>query len=275
MTYHGTIPKTQQWEIRLRGVMSSLGAQERRFAEYLLSNIEAIIQEPLADLAEASGVSEATIVRLCHRIGYSGTKELKIIMAREQSCPETEPMQGSEGGLATLKEKVFIGAVRALQDTMDLVDDGQIERATVALCRADHITVYALGGSVPVARHFKHQFMKLGIASNVYNEFRPSIIAAEKYSEGDVAIAITNSGETPEVLEALRSANSKGATTICITTYKNSSITKDADIKLFTTAETLLTPDDNSLSRIAETAIVNLLYCNVAEKYNQYKTSAE
>ena len=82
MTYHGIIPRTQQWEIRLRGVMSCLGAQERRFADYLLVNLEKIVSEPLANLAKEAGVSEATIVRLCHRIGYSGMKELKIVMAR-------------------------------------------------------------------------------------------------------------------------------------------------------------------------------------------------
>jgi len=254
--------------------MSSLGAQERRIAEYLLINAESIEKEPLTDLAKKSEVSEATIVRLCHKIGYSGVKELKIVIAREHNeSGQALKFNTNIDGMDELKQNVFIGSIRAIQDTLNLIDDEQIELATAALCKANHITIYAVGGSVPVATSFKHQFMKLGIPSYVYNEFMPSIIAAEKYTRNDVAIAITHSGETQEVVAALESARSKGATTICITSYGDSSITKCADIKFFTTSEALMNQNDNSLARIAETSIVNLLYCNVALKYNQYQES--
>ena len=268
------VPRTPSWQIKLRGVIGSLGAQERRFAEYLLNSFAGIEREPIAVLAKEAQVSEATVVRVCHKMGYSGLKELKIVVARESETAGS--FDGEIGGyMDELKERVFLGAIRSLQDTMNLIDENEVERATEVLCNAKYISIYGVGGSVPVARSLKHQLMKLGIPSNVYNEFQPAIIAAEKYNRGDVAIGISHSGESSQVVEALRIARGKGATTICITSYGDSAITHCSDMKFFTTSETLLNGGDNSLARIAQTSIINLLYLNVALKYNRYHQAGE
>lgn len=269
------VPRTPSWQIKLRGVIGSLGAQERRFAEYLLNSFAGIEKEPIAVLAKEAQVSEATVVRVCHKMGYSGLKELKIVVARENETAGS--FDGGIGGqyMDELKERVFMGAIRALQDTMYLIDEDEVEKATKVLCNANYISIYGVGGSVPVARSLKHQLMKLGIPSNVYNEFQPTIIAAEKYNKGDVAIGISHSGESSQVVEALRIARGKGATTICITSYGDSAITHCSDVKFFTTSETLLNGGDNSLARIAQTSIINLLYLNVALKYNRYHNTDE
>ncbi|MCD7906131.1 MAG: MurR/RpiR family transcriptional regulator [Clostridium sp.] len=268
------VPRTPSWQIKLRGVIGSLGAQERRFAEYLLNSFAGIEREPIAVLAKEAQVSEATVVRVCHKMGYSGLKELKIVVARESETAGS--FDGEIGGyMDELKERVFLGAIRSLQDTMNLIDENEVERATEVLCNAKYISIYGVGGSVPVARSLKHQLMKLRIPSNVYNEFQPAIIAAEKYNRGDVAIGISHSGESSQVVEALRIARGKGATTICITSYGDSAITHCSDMKFFTTSETLLNGGDNSLARIAQTSIINLLYLNVALKYNRYHQAGE
>ena len=44
------VPRTPSWQIKLRGVIGSLGAQERRFAEYLLNSFAGIEKEPIAVL---------------------------------------------------------------------------------------------------------------------------------------------------------------------------------------------------------------------------------
>lgn len=263
------IEKTKDWEIRLRGVMGNLGAKERRFAKFLLENAEKVEEEPLADIAQEAGVSETTVVRLCHRIGYSGLKELKIVLAKEKANAGQPHLDAITNACSTAAEKVFFGSIRALQDTLGLIDNEQVKLAATALCKATHIVVYAIGGSVPVANSFKHQFMKLGIISNIYNEFQPVIMAAEKFLPGDVAIAISNSGKTPGVVAAMENAKRKGAVTICITSYGNSPLAECSDIRFFTTAETLLNGRDHSLGRVAETAIVDLLYYNVALKYEE------
>lgn len=264
------IPITPAWQIKLRSVMGMLGAQERRFAEYLQNSYAGIERKPIAILAREAMVSEATVVRVCHKMGYSGLKELKIVVAKENAPAAHICVEDGAGGINNLKQRVFAGAIEALQDTMNLIDADEVEASTRVLCSAKYIAIYGVGGSVPVARSLKHQLMKLGIPSNVYNEFQPTIIAAEKYSKGDVAIGISFSGETIPVVEALRSAHSKGASTICITSYGDSSITKCSDYQFFTTSATLLNEGDNSLARIAQTSVINLLYLNVALKYNQY-----
>lgn len=102
-------------------------------------------------LAKEAQVSEATVVRVCHKMGYSGLKELKIVVARENETAGS--FDGGIGGqyMDELKERVFMGAIRALQDTMNLIDEDEVEKATKVLCNANYISIYGVGGSVPVA----------------------------------------------------------------------------------------------------------------------------
>ena len=66
------VPRTPSWQIKLRGVIGSLGAQERRFAEYLLNSFAGIEKEPIAVLAKEAQVSEATVSGSATRWGIPG-----------------------------------------------------------------------------------------------------------------------------------------------------------------------------------------------------------
>src|SRR5690606_41793173 len=68
---------------RLRSILPSLRDAERRAAEFILQHPQEIIHLPISELAERCGASEATIFRLCRRLGYSGYQAMKISLARD------------------------------------------------------------------------------------------------------------------------------------------------------------------------------------------------
>lgn len=259
----------KSWQERLNSVLGSLGAQERRFAELLLNQSAGMERKPIAVLAKEAQVSEATIVRVCHKMGYTGLKELKIAVACESRRTDT-PLEPLDEELAQLKKQVYDGTLRSLRDTNSMIDGTVLEEVTRVICKANYITIYGLGASVPVARNLKHQLMQIGIPSIVDSAIELSTLVAGKYGKGDVAIGISYSGETAKVVDAIKVARGKGTQTICITSFPESQLARCSEMHLYTSAETLPDDKDNSLARSAQIYLINVLCMNIALKYDRY-----
>ena len=86
------------------------------------------------------------------------------------------------------------------------------------------------------------------------------VIAASHLKKGDVAIAISHSGSSKDIVDALKSAGEHGAVTIAITNAGKSPIIRSSDIVLSTSSEET---EYNILalnSRIVQLAIIDTLY---------------
>ena len=58
-----------------------LTAAERRTADYVLKNRDRSQYLSIGELAEESGVAEATVSRFCRRLGYKGYNAFKLAIA--------------------------------------------------------------------------------------------------------------------------------------------------------------------------------------------------
>ena len=56
---------------------------EKKVADFVLSNPQKVVDSNVSELAKQSGVSDATVVRMCHHIGYSGYYQFRITLARD------------------------------------------------------------------------------------------------------------------------------------------------------------------------------------------------
>jgi DNA-binding MurR/RpiR family transcriptional regulator len=271
-----TVSRTPVWEIKLRSVLSVLGAAERRVAEYVLNNQDKIVYQSITELAEAAGVSEATVVRFCRRLGHKGFQGLKIALAQD-IVPTLQAIHeeiSEDDGVSEIKQKVFVGSIKALQDTVMITDDAELSRAIDAIAKAAKFDIYGLGGSGCIAEDARHKFMKIGVRSAVYTDCNLQAMSAALLGPQDVALAISHSGSVRDTVEALQIAKQQGATTICITHYAKSPISEVADIKLFTTSEEMMFRSDAMASRIAQLAIIDTLYVGVALKMGEKATQA-
>lgn len=89
------------------------------------------------------------------------------------------------------------------------------------------------------------------------------IVAAASLKEGDVAIGISHSGTTVDVINALKVANMNGATTIAITSNPQSPLVEQSDVVLQTTSQEIPLYGEFMRARIGQLFIVDLLYIGV------------
>ncbi len=250
---------------RIREMKKSLRNAEEQVANYILLHHGEIINLPITELSERAGVSEATVVRMCQKLGYKGFQELKIALALELVRPVQTIHEevGEEDDVAQVVEKVFRGNMVAIESTLKVLSMGDMGRAIDALANAKKIEIYGVGGSGAVARDAGHKFMKTGIPCVAYDDPHMQVMSASLLGPGCVVIGISHSGSSKDIVEALSVAKEVGATTICITNYAKSPIDKVADIKLSTASKETSFRTEGTASRIAQLCIIDALFVGV------------
>ena len=247
--------------VRIEGTYSSLRTAEQRVADFILKYAEDLIYLTVTELAERTQTSESTVVRLCQKIGYKGYQEFKIMLARDLVGPTETVYQQIDPGdsLETLKAKIFQANAQALKDA-------ELERAVAAISKARRVEIYGIGGSAPLALDAYHKFMKLGLSTVWLNDGDLMAMSSSLLGPDDVALGISHTGGSRDVVDAMENAQKAGATTICITHQSTSPITKASHVKLFTAAKETAFGSDAPSRRIAQLPIIDTLYAGIANR---------
>lgn len=258
---------------RIKGSYSGLRPSEQKVADIILKNPQEIIHLSVAELAAKSEVSEATIIRFCRAIGYKGFQNLKMSLAQDLAVPtQFIPQQiSSKDNLETIIAKVTHSNSQAINDTMEILDRNELQRAITAICNARRVEFYGVGFSGLVAQDASIRLARIGIPTVSYVDPHLQAHAAALLGKEDVAVGISLLGRTADILYSLKQAKKASATTICLTKYAKTPISEIADIKLFTATEDEVFR--TGASRIAQLYVIDILFAAVA--VSRYNTSFE
>ena len=133
-----------------------------------------------------------------------------------------------------------------------------------AIGAANKMDIYGIGGSSSIAFDAYHKFHRIGIACIAHADSDMMATSATLLAPGDVALGISHTGSSRDIVEAMRLAKEAGATTVCITHNATSPITKVSDIALFTAARETAFSSDAMTSRLAQLSIIDTVYLAVA-----------
>ncbi len=253
---------------KIKEQKESFRDSEEKVANYILARWQEVLHLPITELAERIGVSEATIVRMCKKLGLRGFQELKIALATEKIQPIKTVHQAVQerDDLETILKKVFSANIRAMESTLNVISVKEIERAIDAILNARQLQIYGVGGSGPVALDAQHKFMKTGIPTVAYIDSHMMAMSASILEPQDVVIGISASGSSKDIVEALELAKNRGATTIGITHYAKTPLDRVLDIKLSVSSEETFYRTESTSARIAQLSIIDTLYIGVALK---------
>jgi DNA-binding MurR/RpiR family transcriptional regulator len=165
---------------------------------------------------------------------------------------------------AELCQKTFQTNLQAVEQTMRALDPAMIEVAARAIASARRIDIYGVGYSYFSGLDAKLKFARFGLTADAYGDSHLQAMAAVSLRRGDVALGISHSGSTRDVVDALGPARKSGATTIAITNYSPSPITRVADVVLLTAASESPLGGEVLTSRIAQLCVIDALSVAVA-----------
>lgn len=255
----------------LKASLASLKPTDRLIAECVLSDPERIVVSPIAEIKERSGASVGSIIGFCHRLGLEGFTDFKIALARDLAQQGLSAGEVPQNG--TLFEKVFHFHAQSLMETVRINDPATFEHITKALDSARRIEFFSIGLSYPVAYTAYCKFLLLGLNAAAQSDAHMQLIAATQLKASHVAFGISCSGTTRETVQCLEVAQSKGATTICITNAMHSPITRCSDLCLYATPSEIKYFQAPLAARITQLAVIDALFVSLALK-NKNKTAA-
>ena len=100
------------------------------------------------------------------------------------------------------------------------------------ILKAKKVEIYGLFRSGAVATDFYYQLLTLGIPTSYVSDVLTCAASASILDSNHLVIAISCSGQTKDVLDAVKIAKSNRVPVICLTGNKHSPLTKLADLTL-------------------------------------------
>ena len=250
---------------RVQHLQHELSPAEQRVATLVLEHPRKVLSEPIAEIAKLADVSQPTVIRFCRSLGFSGLADFKLKFAG--SLTGTIPVRHSQVRMTDsthdLSAKVIDNTVSAILKFRDQLDVNSIDRAIELLRRAKRIEFYAMGNSRVVALDGQHKFFRFRIPTSSYGDSHLFSLAAELLGPGDVVIAISTTGQLPELLAAVDTARAAGADVIAITSSK-SALARKASICLAVDHSEDSTTFLSMISRILQLLLIDIMAVGIS-----------
>ena len=252
--------------LTIRGLLPSLNEQERKVGQYVLDHPADVVHLPIGDLAQLCAASDATIFRFCRKVGADGYGDFKIRLAQEMASAHATTYDAVQTGdtLADAVRKVIAADMKALADTLQVLDLAALAHAATVLFAARRVDIYGSGGAAVAALELQYKLMRVGVRSMAHTDGEMQIMSATLLTAEDVAVAFSHSGKSVDVLSALQAAKERGARTIAITNHPASPIAQAAEIGLCTAAQEALAHGYPLGARVAQLALIDALYTCMA-----------
>ena len=238
-----------------------MGPAEKRIADYITENLNDIMSVSISELSANCGCGDATVVRFSRRLGFEGFQGLKIAIAGDLGGASaiSSEINKTDSCYEIFSKRVNDIAI-TLQNTQSVLDPEVLEKAAKTIMNDKRIVVFGLGNSAAIAADAAHKFLRLGLNALYCTDYHLQAIIASHIDRQSVAIAISHSGSSKDIVEALELSKIGGATTIAITNHGTSPIVEAADICLFTKADETKHSILAMSSRIAQLAIFDAIY---------------
>lgn len=246
--------------------------QEKKIAGYILQNYKDVINMTIGDLADASGTSVATVSRFCRKCEVDGFHHLKIGLAKELVMGEKEITVSndiSRKEIGQSLQNILANKIEEMRQTVSLLDEKQLETILNKVQHAGMVQFVAVGNTIPVALDGAYKLNEIGIPSMAGTIWETQLSFAMTLKKKDVQIAISNSGESKQVVKMVRAAKKNGCTTIGITNNPNSTIAKEVDYHIQTATREKLFMNEFCFSRVSAMTVIEILYLFLTVGQNQ------
>lgn len=224
----------EEYISRIHGKYDQMSDSERQVADYFLERRGTIPADlNVQEVARLSRTSVATVMRFCKTLGFKGFSEFKYHVKNGVLAPIGGSVRfGSRDDMNLIKEKVAEYTRRTITGSMQHADSRELERAVEALENCERVFITATGTASGVAQSATNIFMVMGLCCHYTADPLTMLREMSFCTKKDLVIGITSCGRIKEVVDALKIARERGATTIGVTGMPDSLVTRYSDIVL-------------------------------------------
>ncbi|GAA0446901.1 MurR/RpiR family transcriptional regulator [Lentibacillus halophilus] len=257
---------------KVRESLDYVKPSEKAVAEYILKHPEDTVTMSVNQLARASYASSSAVMRYCQTLGYHGFKEFKLKLSGDLTVIHLHDLEQellSPGdSIDKIMSVITNTNIQSLYSSLQLIQQDQLTAAHEYLIQANKIDFYGVGSSFLIAYDGMQKFMRINKTCTAYSDFHMQKVSAINLNKNDAAVAISYSGETQNIIDCVKIAQSRGANVIAITKYADTRLSAIADTVLFVAAQEDEFRSAAMSSRIASLNVIDMLY--TAYAYENY-----
>ena len=253
-------------------------SSEKEISKYILNNGDNVLSMSVKELAKKTYTSPATIVRLCKKIGLEGYNDFKIKYSAELQHDlhhhdridvnfpfdkEDTPSQICHN-IASLSQEV-------ISDTIKLIDFQQLNKIVDLLYQFHDIDIYGTGNSLLAAMSFEHKMMRIHRNVNVKTLHGEQVFRTYSSNENRIAMIISYSGETNELIQYAQILKEKKTKIIVLTSVGDNRLSHYADYILnIGSREKIFTKIAPYASQASMEFLLNIIFSCIFQKdYDQ------
>lgn len=232
-----------------------LYSAEQRIADCILADVKWAASATSAELARQSQASEATVTRLCHKLGFESYRKFQLALARdvmEQQEAEKSHAAAQPDRMRSILQKFLVNKQEEVRATV---------QALACLNAAHVVEVAAASHNLSIALEASVKFGSLGkrcVASAIPEKTRAF---AATLTKNDLLLVISGTGRNPALEEVARLARENGAAILLITSDRHSPLAQQADhVLLASNREQRLIEGDHAPSQLSVLLVIEVLY---------------
>lgn len=264
--------------LKLKDYINQATSTEEEIIDFILKNASETSQMTIYELSEKTYASPSTIVRLCKKNGYKGYKEFSKDLIYEQAVQSNYRKKNildieRTDEVGEIINKVTHKTIIGLEEAEELLDIKTIEKSISLLFNSERIVIFGIGASQLVAKDAYLKFTRMNRTVLVSEDSHTQILIAKNITEQDVAIVISYSGMTEEMIRCTELAKKNGATIISITNDQASPINNMADYPIYIPSNEYALRSGAISSRISQLNVIDILFTSFINKI--YEESLE
>ena len=269
---------------KISAQLETMAPADRQIGRFIVDNPDQMLRLSSAALAVETGRSQSSVVKFSQKLGYAGYQELKLAVSEAKAQEWQAPAGMIHGtievgdGYLTILQKLLGSKMQAMQQTISVNNETNIEKALEALHDARRIHLAGVGASSLVARDFSYKLMKLG--RNVLHDSDSHVQMANASTLGpdDLLFALSYSGASIETLRIAELASQRQATVIAVTGLQDNPLTRVANICLHTVGDEDRVRSSAITARDAQLMLTDLLFILLVQRQpdaNDYVHNSE
>lgn len=243
---------------------NSATESEKTLLNFLLNQPRKAVEMDIHTLAKVGYCSAATIVRVCKKNGFTGFKELKRALLNDlhfsDELIETKFDSLNQEDLKKSITNTFEKSIRAIENTYSLLDVQDLERIVGHILKSPTLYVFGIGASLLVAKDLQQKFERVNKRTVLFDDLHMQLLSSNNISPQEVAIIISYSGLTREMLDISKNIKKRGGLLVSITKYGSNKLSALCDYNLYVAQTEGLLRAGAGTSRITQLMIVDALF---------------
>ena len=262
--------------LKIKAIFNDFTPVEQKVAEFILENPSKVPAMSIKELAVASKSSDASVMRFCKALGFSGYRSfivgltLAIADNEEDAGLYTDIRPGDS--VKSVIRNIFRNERQALTDTENILKTTEVEKAVAILGSSEAVHFFGIGASGLVCLDAVQKFRRIGISSYAHTDFHDQLTSAALLGSKDACVLFTYSGKTKEIQLILKLLKAQNCKIIAVTKLRKTNLLKGADVYLNVLTREVTMRSGATGSRIAMLSLVDiLLSCVLSTDYDKYE----